>query len=93
MQRAVSYERITLGNAGANADIASAASFVEGDKGNGNSRLGWHPTLEREMGVRIYGLGCRLMVQGLGFRVWGSGSGDQDLPPSPVFSPEIAVPA
>ena len=35
---------------GANSDIASAAAFT--DKGtNSYSNLGWHPTLEREMGV------------------------------------------
>jgi len=35
---------------GANSDIASAAAFT--DKGtNQYSNLGWHPTLEREMGV------------------------------------------
>ena len=32
---------------GANSMIASAASYTEG---GANSRLGWHPTLEREMG-------------------------------------------
>jgi len=35
---------------GANSDIASAAAFTD-TSANQYSNLGWHPTLEREMGV------------------------------------------
>lgn len=45
------YSQANGALAGANGDIASAAAFTDKTNSNQYANLGWHPTLERMMGV------------------------------------------